>query len=93
MALAAQNTDVEFVPKEDLDKRFSLMFDSVTVDEVDTEKHVQDQLAYLEVLRDRIVRTAENANKNILDSRDKSLALTKLEEALHWFERAVLADG
>jgi dihydroxyacetone kinase len=89
MALINHQSETEVILREDLEDRFTLMFDDVDVVKKQEEK-VDGQLTYLEVFRDRIVKTAEKLNKDVHDSREKSLALTKLEEALMWSEKAIL---
>ena len=45
----------------------------------------------LEGLRDQIIELAQNINFNLTDSREKSLALTKLEEVSMWTSKAVFS--
>lgn len=49
----------------------------------------QEQLDYQRQLREDIADIADNINQSVADSREKSLALTHLEEALMWAGKAI----
>lgn len=57
---------------------------------IPTEPTPQED-AVLRHIRHVIESAASEVNTNIVDSREKSLALTKLEEAMMWASKAVLA--
>lgn len=70
-----------------LDARFGIAQDVPEVDE-DTRT---SQLQVQQLVRRRISETAEVIDNNVADSREKSLALTHLEEALMWAGKAIFA--
>lgn len=51
----------------------------------------QEQLDFQRDLRSVIHQVAQNLDVSVEDSREKSLALTKLEEALMWAGKAIFA--
>lgn len=66
--------------REDVAKRFLITQDG---------RPSEDQLAYQARLRSDISELAQDINESVEDSREKSLALTALEEALMWAGKAV----
>jgi len=65
---------------DDIRARFGIAQDSRPTDA---------QLAYQSLIRDRIAALAVQINEDVEDSREKSLALTHLEEALLWSGKAI----
>ena len=49
----------------------------------------KEQLQYQQRLRESIAELAIDINSHVEDSREKSLAITKLEEALMWAGKAI----
>lgn len=75
-----------YSPREgihDIEMRFLIAQDGGKPDEL--ELHTQRQL------REKIADAAFYLNANVEDGREKSLALTKLEEALMWAGKAIFA--
>ena len=52
-----------------------------------------DEVAIINAIRSSIYSTAVDINNSCPDSREKSLALTKLEEAMFWAITAVERNG
>jgi hypothetical protein len=48
-----------------------------------------EQVEYQRVLRGAVDALAQDLNQRVFDCREKSLALTKLEEALMWAGKAI----
>lgn len=88
MAIIDTESDVVLAPKDDLGDRFNLFTD--TVDIKSDDDRTLKELDFLEAWRDILVEAARGLNEHVHDGREKSLALTKLEEALQWAEKAVL---
>lgn len=81
----ALNTDTEGSRREtpeQINKRFGIAQDG---------KPSQEQLAAQSELRHIIALAGGFMNENIADGREKSLALTHLEEALMWAGKAIFA--
>lgn len=79
MALLPDNTPV----REDSDAiaaRFGIAQDG---------KPTDAQLSYQRKIRDAIAGLAVEVNADVEDSREKSLAITHLEEALMWLGKAI----
>jgi hypothetical protein len=79
MALVPNGYD----PREgqhDIEQRFLIAQD---------DKPTQEQLDYQLRLRSKIAELAFDLNVHVEDSREKSLAITKLEEALMWAGKAI----
>lgn len=71
-------------PREDVEARFMVAADSrPTHEQVDTQIY----------LRRLIADAAVHANRNIEDSREKSLGLTALEDGLMWLGKAIFRPG
>lgn len=79
MALLPDNTRTR-ESSEDVRARFQIAQDG---------KPTDAQLAYQAGLRDIFAGLAGQINADVADSREKSLALTKLEEALMWTGKAI----
>lgn len=80
MALMANGRE----PRENLDGRFMIAQDGTPP--------TQSQLTAQKELRSYIDYIAKRINNDIADSREKSLALTKLEEALMWAGKAIFKE-
>jgi hypothetical protein len=79
MALMPKNQE----PREsnvEVDSRFGIAQDG---------QPTEEQLTIQSAVRVMIVSTAERINTHVADSREKSLALTHLEEALMWAGKAI----
>lgn len=50
------------------------------------------RIAYQADLREVFANLADNINSSVADSREKSLAITHLEEALMWAGKAIFKD-
>lgn len=70
-----------------LDKRFGIAQDTSVVD----EETRQEQLSVQASVRREISATAAFIDHQVADSREKSLALTHLEEALMWAGKAIFS--
>ena len=70
-----------------LNKRFGIAQDSSTVDPADREAQLNSQRD----IREKIAEAALILDIDVADSREKSLALTKLEEALMWAGKAIFS--
>jgi hypothetical protein len=79
MALLPDNTPTRDTEAEVI-ARFGIAQDS---------RPTQAQLEYQRVLRGEIATIAAEINADVADSREKSLALTALEEALMWAGKAI----
>lgn len=80
MALMANGNE----PRENLDGRFMIAQDGTPPTE--------SQITAQQTVRFYIGDVAERINRDIADSREKSLALTKLEEALMWAGKAIFKE-
>ena len=83
MALLPDNTQ----PRESADQiraRFMIAQDGAPT---------RDQLDYQADLRQDFADLSVRINEGVADSREKSLALTALEEALMWAGKAIFAKG
>lgn len=67
-------------PREDVTSRFLIAQDG---------KPTREQLEYQSELRDNFATLANDINHTVEDSREKSLAITHLEEALMWAGKAI----
>lgn len=67
---------------DDIRRRFGIAQDG---------KPTKEQLDYQQTLRYDICTIATHLNEDVADSREKSLAITKLEEALMWAGKAIFA--
>lgn len=67
-------------PREDLEDRFFIAQDG---------KPSKEQLDLQRRVRNELYETAATLNDCAEDSREKSLALTKIEEALMWAGKAI----
>lgn len=67
-------------PREDVAKRFMI---------AQNGKPSQEQLDFQAEVRQDIVDLAQKVNGRVEDSREKSLGLTDLEQALMWFGKAI----
>lgn len=81
MALLPDNTPTR-ESDEDIRKRFNIAQD---------KRPTEAQLAYQAQLREDIAAIATSINADVADSREKSLAITHLEEALMWAGKAIFA--
>lgn len=80
MALVPNGYD----PREgifDIKKRFQIAQDG--------HRPTDEQLAFQLEVRQEIHKIAQKLNAKVEDGREKSLALTKLEEALMWAGKAI----
>lgn len=71
-------------PRESIDGRFMIAQDGTPPSDI--------QLATQKELREDLHRIAKRLNDEVTDSREKSLALTKLEEALMWAGKAIFKE-
>lgn len=76
MALVPNGVD----PREDVRERFLIAQDG---------KPTEAQLEYQAFLREKTAELADDINHVVADSREKSLAITHLEEALMWAGKAI----
>jgi len=53
----------------------------------------EDQIKKYEEIRDRSHKLAQNLNALCPDSREKSLAITKLEEVVFWANASIARDS
>lgn len=53
--------------------------------------HEQDKKLFF--YQQKIIAIAENIEEDLLSSRERSIALTKLEEAAMWINKAIALDG
>lgn len=67
-------------PREDVADRFFIAQDG---------KPSSEQLGVQNRIREGLYVSAEYLNANVEDSREKSLAITKIEEALMWAGKAI----
>ena len=67
-------------PRENLEDRFLIAQDS---------KPSEEQLILQRRVRDDLYEVAATLNEYAEDSREKSLAITKIEEALMWAGKAI----
>lgn len=70
-----------------LNKRFGIAQDAPTIDPADREAQLNSQRD----IREKIAAAALILDIDVADSREKSLALTKLEEALMWAGKAIFS--
>lgn len=80
MALMTVGND----PRESVEGRFMIAQDGTPPSDI--------QLATQKELREDLHRIAKRLNDEVMDSREKSLALTKLEEALMWAGKAIFKE-
>lgn len=73
----------ELVPREDVIPRFKIAQDGGAT---------PGQLAYQSDVRQVYAGLADNINSTVADSREKSLALTALEESLMWLGKAIFKE-
>lgn len=71
-------------PRESVDGRFMIAQDGTppSVIQLKTQKELREDLHWI----------AKRLNDEVTDSREKSLALTKLEEALMWAGKAIFKE-
>ena len=67
-------------PREDVSNRFMI---------AQNGKPSQEQLDFQAEVRQDILKLAQKVNCRVEDSREKSLGLTDLEQALMWFGKAI----
>lgn len=72
-------------PVQEIWDRFGIAQDAPTPTDMGTRQQIQIQV------RAKVYEAAEEMNETISDSRELSLALTKLEEALMWAGKAIFA--
>jgi len=74
-----------YEPREnvhDIERRFLIAQDG---------RPSKEQLQYQQRLRESVYDIAQDLNSHVEDSREKSLAITKLEEALMWAGKAIFS--
>lgn len=75
-------------PQQDLQGRFGIAQDN---DVVGVPEDFRTRQAVQSHVREDITIAARFINENVADGREKSLALTHLEEALMWAGKAIFA--
>lgn len=78
----ALNTGINRETRSDVMRRFGIAQDG---------RPSQEQLDVQADIRNMIAEVAADINSDIADSREKSLALTHLEEALMWAGKAIFS--
>ena len=74
------------IPNEDVGKRFFTAQNNTDAIDIDRKKDVQ------RMVQNRVVLLARDLDSFVADSREKDLAITKLEEALMWAGKAIFKE-
>lgn len=74
------------LPKDDIGRRFFTAHNNTKLIDIERKKDVQRELQH------QVILLARDLDTYVADCREKSIALTKLEEALMWSGKAIFKE-